>query len=162
REVTRGRASAHRCDRPGAAADGGVTVAAAGAGGGDGGGDDGLVVETEVPVVDLQRQRGQGGAVDPAPLGAVGAVVGVPAPGGGGPGGGGGGGAGGGPGVPGGPRRGGGAGTWRGCRNTNNTGCTCRTGGRAPAGSRPPRCWPGRARRRRGTGGRPTPRRSSS
>ena len=122
----------------------------------------GLVVEPQVAVVDLQRQGGQGRAVDPAALGSVEAVVGVPAPGA----------------VArvvleaddpvadrGIPARPGLAAVlveapaWR---STSSRSWSCRGRTRCGAGTRRPRCWRAPGRRRRGTGGRPRPRRSWS
>ena len=47
------------------------------------------------------------------------------------------------------------------CRNTSSRSSTRRGPSRDRASRRPPRCWRGRARRYRGTGGRPRPRPSS-
>src|SRR5215831_18712815 len=44
-------------------------------------GDPGFVVEPQVSVVNFQRQGGEGRAVYPASLGAIQALVGIPAPG---------------------------------------------------------------------------------
>ena len=120
----------------------------------------GLVVEPQIAVVDFQRQGGEGRAVDPAALGPVEALVGVPAPGlvarcGAG-----------------GRRSGRGSGRSIGSRarrragrgpawhSTSSRSWSVRGPNGCGAGIRRPRCWRGRGRRRPGTGGRPRPPRS--